>query len=511
MKKLIFLAEKYQKLNIRDSALNAYHKSFIIAEKNKRLKDMALIYAMKGNYLRNLSDFLASNQAYSVALKYCELEGDKRSTSYALNYIASNFDDLGELNLALEYFMKSLKIKEELSDKKGISTTYNGLGSLFMNKKSYDKAIFYYSESLKIKEELKDKKGMAISLNNLGNAHSAKKEFDKAFEYYLKAMKLKEEAGDKRNLTSSYANLGVIYKERGEYDKALEYYQKAINNDVEHHITSGLVGAYSNIVNVYLIQNKTKEAKETIEIAAKIANQSGTKADKIFLEETRMRLDTTLGNFKDAFFHQSEAYALEKSVIKQQNSQSVAELLTKYESQKKEQQIELLNKDKALQIAELDKQNAILQKNQQNLRLLEHENKINEMDLMRQKEELEKKNILAENQEKNIALLNKDKALTEALSKQNEIQLKQQRNVLYFVSGGAILIFILLGVSYRGYIQKKKNNLVLAEQKREVEQQKALVEAKQKEILDSIKYARRIQTSLMPTEKFISKYLENKT
>ena len=64
----------------------------------------------------------------------------------------------------------------------------------------------------------------------------------------------------------------------------------------------------------------------------------------------------------------------------------------------------------------------------------------------------------------------------------------------------AITFFI-----FRSYQQKKKANELITKQRDEVELQKQLIEEKQKEILDSIHYAKRIQLSLLPTEKYIDK------
>jgi hypothetical protein len=54
-----------------------------------------------------------------------------------------------------------------------------------------------------------------------------------------------------------------------------------------------------------------------------------------------------------------------------------------------------------------------------------------------------------------------------------------------------------------------KQKKLIEEQKKIVEDQKHLVDEKQKEILDSIRYAKRIQDSLLPTETYIQKKLRN--
>jgi flagellar basal body-associated protein FliL len=91
---------------------------------------------------------------------------------------------------------------------------------------------------------------------------------------------------------------------------------------------------------------------------------------------------------------------------------------------------------------------------------------------------------------------------------------KRQRFILLVVIAGLLIMVVFALFIYRSYKQKKNANVIITEQKEEVERQKELiekknklVEEKQKEILDSIRYARRIQNSLLPTAKYIEKHL----
>ena len=98
----------------------------------------------------------------------------------------------------------------------------------------------------------------------------------------------------------------------------------------------------------------------------------------------------------------------------------------------------------------------------------------------------------------------------ENLNKENEIKevkLEQQTaktQNLYILSA---LLLIVIATIFIGYKNKQKANELILEQKREVEFQKAIVDGKQKEILDSIHYAKRIQQSLLPKDKYIEKNL----
>jgi phosphoserine phosphatase RsbU/P len=61
-----------------------------------------------------------------------------------------------------------------------------------------------------------------------------------------------------------------------------------------------------------------------------------------------------------------------------------------------------------------------------------------------------------------------------------------------------VLLLLVAIISIRAYRTKKRSGEIIAQQKLEVENQKVLVEAKQKEIIDSINYAQRIQSAILP-------------
>ena len=88
-------------------------------------------------------------------------------------------------------------------------------------------------------------------------------------------------------------------------------------------------------------------------------------------------------------------------------------------------------------------------------------------------------------------------------TKKDEIAAKEkqrQQIVLYATSGGLLLFIVLAGLIFKNLQTNKKKNKIISHQKQ-------LVEEKQKEIIDSIRYAKRIQHSLLPTEKYIEKSL----
>jgi hypothetical protein len=79
--------------------------------------------------------------------------------------------------------------------------------------------------------------------------------------------------------------------------------------------------------------------------------------------------------------------------------------------------------------------------------------------------------------------------------------IKRQKYIAIFVAAGLLLAIGFSLLMYRNFLQKKRANILL-------EEKNTLIERKQKEILDSIHYAKRIQSALMPSEKYISRKLK---
>lgn len=105
-----------------------------------------------------------------------------------------------------------------------------------------------------------------------------------------------------------------------------------------------------------------------------------------------------------------------------------------------------------------------------------------------------------EEKEKDIAILKKNSELQEEESKRKQL-------LIYFFIGLTILLVATVYLAVKSYFNKKKANTIITLQKTEVEHQKHLVEEKQKEIIDSINYAKRIQFTLLAHEELLNKNL----
>ncbi|MFN5183258.1 MAG: SpoIIE family protein phosphatase [Bacteroidota bacterium] len=122
----------------------------------------------------------------------------------------------------------------------------------------------------------------------------------------------------------------------------------------------------------------------------------------------------------------------------------------------------------------------------------------------------------SEKQEKKIAMLQKDQELNDVKIAAKDKELEDTKNTITLFIFGAILVAVLLAFVIRSNILRKQANKELADQKEtilnqktEVENQKHLVEEKQKEILDSINYAKRLQDAILARPEEIDRHFPN--
>ncbi|PLX12526.1 MAG: hypothetical protein C0594_02310, partial [Marinilabiliales bacterium] len=400
-----------------------------------------------------------------------------------LLFIGIIYMDQGSYNKAINLFLKSLKIFEEYGNKKGMSACYNNIGIIYRNQESYEKAIEYFLKALKIFEELGDKNGMSACYTNTGLVNSDQGNFGKAIEYYLKSLKIKEERGDKKGMSACYNNIGLIYSSQENYDKAIKYFLKSLKIDQERDDKNGMAIVYGNIASVkILIADKLKEAS------------------KITSSEWRAHLDSAL-------IYGKKAYKLAKEIgaVPMQNDAS-AHLQKAY--------TKLGKYKEAINFAEIfiETQDSMFS-----------EEKTKALAEMQTKYKAEKKQLLIEKMEKQKELDNKT---IEAQQAENH---KQQVFIIFSISS-LILVLGFLIIILRLFRQKRKANILLANQKTEIESQrdeikaqrdkvqhqkeqienlyevavdrKNEVEKQKKEIEDSITYAKRIQTAVLPTDTY---------
>lgn len=396
-----------------------------------------------------------------------------------LNDLTKLLTNIGELDKAKIHGDNSLTLAEKLKFKHGTAYAYNNLGVIYEIKGSYIEARKYHENALKIRQELGDKKGIAGSLNNIGNLCFLQGNLQDALKNYTEALELKKKYSPKKSLINAYNNLGLVYFDLKNYDKALEYFNSALKVSQELENPNGISNALVNIGLIYERKGNNPEALkmylDVLKIQETIGEKAATAAANVNITSVFIKMDRS----PEARKYCETALQLSKEMG---NIQYMKECYINLSL------IDSVQGNKKGQLANYEM-------------YVSYSDSLNNLDNER---------ILTENQIKfNLAKKSAADSVKNELKKniENEKYSQEIKKQKVYTYGGLlafIIMLIITGISFRAFRQKRKANNLISEQK-------LIVEEQQKAILDSIHYAKRIQNSLLPTEKYIQKNLNRLT
>jgi len=408
-------------------------------------------------------------------LKPSEELASKKFMAKIYNSIGIIYNAQGDFPKAHHYYFKALKIDEELVDKESLAPVLNNIGIVYMNQGNYPKALDYFFKGLKLDEELNNKIGMAYRFGNIGIVYLEQGDHSKALTFYFKALKMDEELGNKNGIARHLGNIGIVYKEQGVSAKALDYFFRALKIDEELKNKNGIARHLGNIGIVY-------KERGDLELALKY-NSNALKAD----EEIGNKFGVTLhlGNigsiylsqkkYKLAYDHLYHALSLADSIGANDYLMTFYEYLsTLYEKSTIPLQDSIGGK--------------LLNMEDMRLRALTYHKRSLSLKQIIFSEENKKQLVQKE--------MNFEFEKKEALAKAEQAKKDEVTHIIiYSVSAGLLLVLLLAIFIFRGYKQNQKANKIIAE--------------KNKDITDSITYAKRIQQAILPSIDSIKEKLPN--
>ncbi|MCW3076015.1 MAG: protein serine/threonine phosphatase [Bacteroidetes bacterium] len=416
----------------------------------------------KVNTLLLLSKQLIITGDYDPAMHYAleakklaEDFGFKTGQSIAFTYMGLIYYNWGNAAEALKNYYASLKIREEKADKKGIAATYHNIANVYYQLNSRTEARKFYEMSVKIKRELNDTLDAhyAHTINNLGNFYQEEGDYKNALVKYNTALEIELLVGDLAGVISTYNGMANIYMDRHEYDKAEEIYFKCLKIEQDLEDKEGIAALYNSLGNLYYKRKEYAKSLTYLNKGKELAVQINSKEDIRLSYGYLADLEYAKGNFRTAYDDYRIYIAYSDTMKSEENIKKSVQEQMVYEFSKKEA----------------------------------------------------------------LAALEKEKKDMEYKEKS-----RQQKIITYSITGGLLLVIFFSFFLYNRIRVISKQKEIIEKQKEEVEIQRQLanermlvaekqthiIEEKQKEILDSIRYAQRIQSALITSEKYIERNLE---
>ncbi|MES2836634.1 MAG: tetratricopeptide repeat protein [Bacteroidota bacterium] len=394
-----------------------------------------------------------------------------------LNKLFWNFIDADDMKNAELVLKDSKTISKTINYEKGLAQAYHCFGVWHYYNEEYGDAVENYLKSLEIKERSKENLQASATYNNLGIIFRMQDNYPQAIEYYNKSLVYDKKLNDVYGVAISYNNLGSVYIRTKQYDLALENLNKSLEIRKKINDLEGIESTFNNIGLCYETQENYQKALHFYSESLKIS------------EKLKSDLSIAIANFNVGTAHaflgsndlalQYFQKAMDMSIkgdfrpLKRDCYRSMADVYLKQQQYKKSSEL-LLNF--------ISLNDSILKD--------EDASKIHQLEARFQNVKKQKEIEELENQKKiqAVEIAQKDAIM----SKQSII-----RNAFII---GFLLATIAVFFIFRGYKQKQEANKLLSIQKVELAE-------KNKEITDSIKYAKHIQQAILPSNKLIEEYL----
>jgi serine phosphatase RsbU (regulator of sigma subunit) len=374
---------------------------FLFSQRDKHLDSLIVSYTKaesdtdRINKYANIGIYIANTGNYAEALRYYQKIIKTFSKSYPekcidiKNRIAFCYISLEEYDKANSAIQQMISESTKLNYQKGIGLAYRNLGLINMYNGKYKEALAYHLKALDIWEKIKNKKLCQISNSDLGLSFFYQENYKKAAYYWENAIKLNFDKAS-YDYVSDCNNLGQAYVSLGDYDKATTWLKKTLafyaNNKKSINYTNALAGIanieskkknyrqalvyYTEIIklreeantrnndlaitylNVSLIYGEFGKPKEALEFGLKGYQKALESDDKSELLHAYNNLNTAyakVGNYEKAYEFSQLYTNLKDSLSGIESQKQINELDKRYQTEKKEKENQLLNKQLEIQ------------------------------------------------------------------------------------------------------------------------------------------------------------------
>jgi len=437
-------------LNLRytkpDSILLLVNHAIKICDKYKLEKRAHTFYQDQGDILWHLGRLNESVNSYMEEFKICDKYNMSSSAGTALANAGYVYSDMLIYDKALELCQKGFNIVKQVKDEYNIAVISTYLAHIYTRMEEYQNALDIYKSTLDFFSK-KDSLDFAKITGNIGEEYSQLQQYDSAKVYFFKSLHVFEKLNQKKKLGILYAYIAKSFYKQNKLNDATYYYNKAIDS---HKKYLNLREVYVNsieLADIMILKGNLKEAKHLLDTSlSMIINNNNDYPVLVEYHKITSKYFEKTGQTDSALFHFKSYSNLKDSLSATQKLEEVSKMQTIFQMERKDHEIETQNIE---------------------------------------------------------------------INKQKEIALQEKKQKI-FLGIGLLLAVLLVVFVFRGYRQKQKTNLLLhtkneliEKQKEQVELQKDLVQEKNKEIIDSINYAKRLQDAILPPRSLIKENLNN--
>ncbi len=307
------------------------------------------LYYYNGNYNDALSNFKI---AYSLSKKI--LSDSLKAEE--LNWIGVVYEGKANYDLAIEYYNKSYEINKKNHFTTGMSDNLSNIGMIYSNWGETDEAIKHFREALEIDMLANNKRNIAIDYNNLGLCY-INVDMEKSIFYHQTAISIDSSNNNYENIAKYINNIGLVYYRKGELQEAINQFELAVKISSSQKQKKSEAKFLQNIAALYAIKlNNYKIALEKNDQSKEICEKNGFNDLLSSAYYIYYKIYLLQNDYKTALDYFKLRTATQDSIFDKESKESLEHYRVKYETEKKEHEIEAFKKDKIVKNLQIKKQ-----------------------------------------------------------------------------------------------------------------------------------------------------------
>ena len=335
-----------------DSALYYYKKALANPYRDPYRGWWGAVYSGIGACFIAQSQWDSATVYYTKALSDFKIVDDQNNIALTSTSLSASLKNQGRYEDALEYAIAALKITEKSDRPQSLAWCYNNTASIFAKVENYPEALKYYRGAIKLFTKF-DTTNLAKCYNNLGWLFTLTHQYDSARRNLNLAAQLKRQLNDTKGLARTINNLGKVSMLAGNLAGARRELNESLSIQQRVDDPNGMIEVLNNLGELSLLTSDYKNAKAYLADAEKIILHSGTPEYLRQNLELQVKLARERRDFANGMILMERLLIIRDSLLNDEKTKSLQAMNIRYETEKKEQQIALLQQQEEINLAKI--------------------------------------------------------------------------------------------------------------------------------------------------------------
>jgi two-component system, NarL family, sensor kinase len=253
--------------------------------------------------------------------------------------LCNSLISLSKFEPALKHGLAAIKFYEQANDKRRMANMYVNIANIYQQQYNFKQADKFLRSAEQMAGQLKDSSVFGNVYNTMGILYAEHQQLDSAEKFFLRSTAIREALNDKTSIVWNYSNLGGVYTLKKEPVKALVYFEKAYKKFAEDSNIYGLSSVALNMGEVYMQLKKPVKALEYYQYARKYSAMVNDLDNMENIYTNLSNYYDEMGDLKTAMKYSDSLVVLMDTVYGRRLDESIAEMQTRFDVEKKDLEI----------------------------------------------------------------------------------------------------------------------------------------------------------------------------